>query len=256
MPIPVICPCSAKLRVGDHLQGKQVKCPKCNSLIVVGSANGAGPNGPPPPPAASGPTAEQVFAESGFSEQERERLEDALEEGERLVWAGKPVPRMAFLYGWFFGGFFFFAAFICLVAIAILIGNHVGATGVVVCALLAVVFIAAGVAVPFVNRRRYERIAYAFTNRRALAWDADFLGRITPKVYGPAELTKMQATGTTAAGAGSLLFGRRVVTRNTAQGKTPVAVVPYGFFYIPNAAEVERLLREQLIDPFTDKLYE
>jgi hypothetical protein len=254
MPIPVICPCSAKLKVGDHLAGKQIKCPKCGSLIVIGSANGA----PPPPPAAApaAPAAAQVLEESGFSEQERQRLEEALEEGERLLWAAKPLPRMAFFAGWIYGGFFFFGTLVSLICMGVVIGNDVGGIGVVFCILFALAFAAAGVATPFLNRRRYERVAYALTNRRALAWDADLLGRVTPKVYVPAELSKMSAMPTTADGVGSLIFGRKAVRRRTQHGTQTVLGPPYGFFYIARAADVERLLREQLIDPFTDKLYE
>jgi hypothetical protein len=257
MPIPVICPCSAKLKVGDHLAGKQIKCPKCGSLIFVGSGDGP-PGAPPPPPlaAAPAPAAEQVLAESGYSDKERERLEDTLEEGEHLLWAGKPVPGAAFFAGWIFSSIFFFGALVCLICMAIVIGNNIGGAGVVACVLFAVLFIAAGMAMPFLNRRRYGLIAYAVTDRRALAWDADWLGRVSAQVYKPAQLSKMGGMGTTAAGVGSLVFGRKVVTRKTQHGTQQFAGMPYGFFYIPRAAEVERLMREQLIDPFTDKLYE
>jgi Zn-finger nucleic acid-binding protein len=36
MPIVVTCPeCGGKLRVGDHLVGKRIKCPKCSGLLMV-----------------------------------------------------------------------------------------------------------------------------------------------------------------------------------------------------------------------------
>src|SRR5579871_3506362 len=94
MPIPVICACSAKLKVGDHLEGKHVKCPKCGALIQVGGAEG-GPAAAPAP----APTSEAVLQRSPLSDAEREAVEGELKEDERLVWAGKPDARAAFLRG-------------------------------------------------------------------------------------------------------------------------------------------------------------
>ena len=35
----VSCPeCGRELRVGDHLEGKQVRCPVCNHALTVGAA--------------------------------------------------------------------------------------------------------------------------------------------------------------------------------------------------------------------------
>src|SRR5829696_855722 len=89
MPIPIICPCSARIKAGDHLQGKHVKCPKCGGSLAVGGANGV--HGAAPVIAAKAeaplPTTVQVLRDSGLEAEERERLEAELDIGEGLLWA-------------------------------------------------------------------------------------------------------------------------------------------------------------------------
>src|SRR5581483_2396564 len=98
MPIPVLCPCTAKLRVGDHLRGKQIQCPKCGTVYAMGpgggvargkaplASPGGGPAGAPTP--STNPA--QIIAASGFSSAEEDRLQTNLESDETLLWAGKP----------------------------------------------------------------------------------------------------------------------------------------------------------------------
>src|SRR5262245_25877213 len=120
MPIPVICSCTAKLKVGDHLQGQHIKCPKCGSVIPVGSVNGSAPAPAPSPPAARAAPAtpavspKQVLEESRLVPEERERLEGELKRDERLLWAGKPVERLVFLRAWGISAGFFFGAIVVL----------------------------------------------------------------------------------------------------------------------------------------------
>src|SRR5215470_11666317 len=112
MPVPLICPCSAKLRIADRLKGMYIKCPRCGAFHAVGSANGHAPA-----PARDEPeerptkelaaaTTDEVLAASALSEPERDALLDVLEEGEQVVWADKPDAAAAFRFGWFFGAAF------------------------------------------------------------------------------------------------------------------------------------------------------
>src|SRR5262245_63177519 len=101
MPIPIICPCSARLRVLDRLAGHEIQCPKCEAVHPVPGAAPVNGHAEAPPPASR----EQVLQESGFSDAERERLLDEMEKGERLLWAGKPVAKYAFYLGLVATGF-------------------------------------------------------------------------------------------------------------------------------------------------------
>src|SRR5262245_11825219 len=115
MPIPVVCSCSAKLKVGDHLDGKHIKCPKCGSVIPVGSAaNGKAPPAAKPKPAPRR-SVDDVLQESGLSAAERDRLEGELDQGEQLLWAGKPVARWAFIRGWGIGAGLIFGALVMVI---------------------------------------------------------------------------------------------------------------------------------------------
>jgi hypothetical protein len=262
MPIPVVCRCSAKLKVGDHLQGKHILCPKCGALLAVG-VNGGAAAPPPAPPAP--PRSADVLARSELSAAERQRLEAELEAGERLVWAGKPAASVAFVRGWLIAVAFFFAAGVCLLILVLTVGRGLAGDGwgilfAVLPGVFAAGFLAVGLAWPFLARRRAERTVYAFSDRRALAWDSSFLlGRVKHVVYDPAELSGLQLTPITggADAVGNLIFAARAVTRQTSKGREYTGAIRLlGFFYVRRAAEVERLMREELIDPYTDKLYE
>jgi hypothetical protein len=261
MPIPVICACSAKLKVGDHLKGKHIKCPKCGALIPVGASEGGAPAAAPAPPAA---TTEAVLQQSPLSEQERDAVEEELDKDERLVWAGKPDSRAAFLRGFVITGGLGFGAVVVLV-ILIVVAATVGfsGTGGTIALVFLVLFILAliggGIAFPYLNRWRMGKTFYAFTTKRALAWNCTWGGQIVRNSYEPADMAKLHRQNLTYTssddGVGNLIFGAKVRTRQTAQGTVNI-ISRYGFFLVPRAGEVEKLLRETLVDPFMDKLYE
>jgi hypothetical protein len=257
MPIPVICSCSAKLKVGDHLKGKHIKCPKCGALIPVG-----GPEGAPPAAPAPAPTSEAVLQQSPLSDAERDAVEGELEKDERLVWAGKPDARGSFLRGLVVTiGLGVLALFVLGAVIALAVaGGFKGTEGTIVAVVLTLVFlaaVAAAAAAPFLNRWRMGKCFYAFTTKRALAWNCDWAGKVALNVYGPGDLANLKRSvlGGGADGVADLVFGMKAKTRKTAQG-TVKTFSRYGFFVVARAAEVEKLLRETLVDPFMDKLYE
>jgi hypothetical protein len=258
MPIPLICSCSAKLRVADHLQGQHIKCPRCGAFHVVGAANGqsaVSTTGAPPSEPGRADT-EAVLSRSPLAEGEREQLRDILDEGEQVVWAEKPDAEAAFRFGWIVTGFFGVVAFVLLlVLIGVLVSG--GSAGFLLgfalfLVLLVLGLAGAGVAAPFYQRWRYGKTFYAFTNRRALAWTCDLLGRTKLKTYPPAALSGIHCMAR-GAGLGNLMFGAQQIKRKDGQ---VAGVIFHGFFYIRNARAVETLMRMRLIDPFMDKLYE
>jgi len=257
MPIPLICPCSAKLRVADHLQGQHIKCPRCGALHAVGAANGeaASTTGAPPSEPAPADT-ETVLSRSPLAAGERDQLRDLLDEGEQVVWADKPDADAAFRFGWIFAGFFGVVAFVLLlVLVGVLVSGGSDGFLIVFALFLGVLVLGlagAGVAAPFFQRWRYGKTFYAFTDRRALAWTCDLLGRTRLKTYPPAALGSIRCMARDE-GLGSLMFGAQEIKRKDGQ---VAGVIFHGFFYIKNARSVEKLMRQRLVDPFMDKLYE
>jgi hypothetical protein len=260
MPIPVVCACSAKLKVGDHLKGKHVKCPKCGAVLPVGGANGSAAAAAAPP--AAPPTTAAVLRQSDLSDREQELLESRLERGERVVWAGKPAERVAFLRAWLLTFAWLFAAGV-IITILVLMGQDGGfrgAVGLVILIALGAVaagFLGLAFGWPFWARRRARRTFYAITTQRALGWYCGLVGRVSLMVFEPAAVAGVHRLAITGGpdGVGHLIFGARVITRRVGDG-TYQRIERYGFFNVPRAAEVERVLRETLVDPFLEKVYD
>lgn len=232
MAIAIQCPCSAKLRVIDTLAGLEVQCPKCQEVHPVPGA--------------------KPLAKSGLSAAERERLEDELEKGERLLWAAKPDPKGPFVMGWLGAAGCFGIALVLLVIAVLTYVQKVGGVMSFVLGVMAVLLVGFGVALPFVNRVRYARTAYALTDRRALVWDCDWVARPRFTDYGPEDLAacKRLQFSQAADAVGHLLFAREV-TGKVGRGKV---IRSHGFFYVAGVGAVEKLLREALIDAYTDRL--
>ena len=260
MPIPVVCACSAKLKVGDHLQGKHIKCPKCGALIPVGAAGGAAAFAPPPVESTP-PTSAAVLADSALSLPQREQVAARLEPDERLVWADRPDARIALFRGCLFSVGFAFAAAVFAAILAIMGVNEgfkgtVGTVLAVLLGLIAAGLLVCGVGLPFVLRWRTGRTFYAFTTRRALAWPCDWFGRTQLAVYSPSVVSGVQRESVSS-DVGNLVFAAERVTRKTREGtELTNQIRRHGFFLIRRPEEVERLLRETLIDPYLDRIYQ
>jgi hypothetical protein len=268
MPIPVVCSCSAKLKVGDHLNGKHIKCPKCGSVIPVGGGNGT-PTAPSPAPAPAArpkappaPTVEEVLADSGLSAEERERLEGELAAGERLLWAGKPVARWAFIRGWGIGSGLLFGTVVLVVILILaskdgMLGGTAGTLVFIGLLLAALASAAAGIAWPFLRRWYATLVVYAVTSKRALSWGPNYFGKVSLNEYEPEDMAKLYRTEITPGpdGVGNIIFGVSARRKKTREG-IEVSYHRYGFFLLRRAAQVEKLLREALVDPYLDALYE
>jgi hypothetical protein len=263
MPIPVVCSCSAKLKVGDHLQGKHVKCPKCGALLPVGIANGAVPAAPAPPKPP--PTTQTVLEQSPLSDREREVLDEELGPGERLVWAGKADATATFRRGLIVtastgGG----AVFALVMLLLLLFGAprefRSGFGGIIGLVFGAIILILVGIAAaaPYLNRWRMEKIVYAITTKRALVWNSNWVGKLTLSTYGPADMGGLSLRGVWGGGegVGNLIFFSRAKNRKVDLQSGVRSLTHYGFLLVPRAAEVEKILRETLLDPYMDKLYE
>jgi hypothetical protein len=229
----------------------------------VGTANGAVPAAPVArAPAKPPPSTKAVFEQSPLSEAERDAVEGELEKSERLVWAGKPDARMAFLRGWLYGAGWLSGGLMILIILIVIacIEGLKGGMGMMVVVILGGMFLGTvglGIATPYANRWRMGKTFYAFTTKRALAWNCTWGGKIVLNTYDPADMAKLYRQNISGGddGVGNLIFGVSVQTKKTREGNVQT-YRRYGFFLVPRAATVEKLLRETLLDPFLDKLYE
>jgi hypothetical protein len=116
---------------------------------------------------------------------------------------------------------------------------------------------ACGPAVAWVRWRAARRTCYALTNRRALVYKEGLFGP-TRDSYTPLEVSAMRRSNSwLVAGSGDLIFRTvQVVSTSRTRGvsSTSVKTIHYGFLAIAQVGEVEKLVRETLIDRFVDKL--
>ena len=271
MPVPIHCSCSAKIRVPDHLAGSRIQCPKCRTVLDVPG----GSNEPTPAKPANGRRngkaaraknsatpvrdIDEILSESRYSDAEADRLRDELEADERLVWAGKTAPgfHMSVVRPMAAAGGGLVVCVVVVIAFLVISANDKFADKLIGRALLpfgvaGLLAVATLIAVPFYYRRREAYSAYAITNRRVLLWEMDPFLRTKFHSLAPEDVAGFARLGWSdeADAVGSLVFARQRVFRF---GRFR-ASRPIGFLYVRGHVPVERLLREHLIDPYTDRL--
>jgi hypothetical protein len=266
MPVPVVCSCSAKIRVPDHLAGQRVQCPKCRTVLAV--PGGAAAPAPAKPKKSRGKSApgpmplrdiDEILADSRFSDAESDRLRDALESGERLLWAGKTAPGLHFSsvrpIATAAGGV---VMSIVIVTAIMLIGaedkgiDHIRRMALIPFGLIGVAAVIALIVTPFYFLRKERRSAYAVTDRRVLIWDVDPFLREQFHSLDPVDIAQYSryAWKDDADSVGSIVFARkRFLSIGPKRYSRPI-----GFLFIRGFVGVERLLRVHLIDPYTDRL--
>ena len=110
--------------------------------------------------------------------------------------------------------------------------------------------------VPFIRRHSAGRTCYALTNRRALVYRQGLFGP-TRESYTPLEVSGMRRSDSWLfRGTGDLVFRTVYVVKSsgvsTGVGQRSVKTTHYGFLALPQVREVEKLVRETLIDRFVD----
>jgi hypothetical protein len=259
------CACGAAVQAPHELAGQSVKCPRCGSALAV-------PSQGPAQAAAAGSYREdgQVPAEL------KEKVLTELGTGERLVWLAQPVGAVVFRRGL---GYLIGGGVVAAIALVWLLLTFVGGSagtapaakkGAAVVktqpvpagfALVPVVLlVGAGccIGVPFYRRHVAQRSCYALTNRRALVFKRGLFGP-ERESYSPSEVAGMRRRDCwLSQGEGDLIFHTVVTIRTSSRGgmfgRQSVTRTHYGFLAIAHVLEVEKLVRETLIDPFTDKL--
>jgi hypothetical protein len=114
--------------------------------------------------------------------------------------------------------------------------------------------------VPFFRWRSAKRTCYALTTRRALVYKEGLFSP-TRESYSPVEVAKMRRSNSWLfRDGGDLIFRSVTVVRTSYQRQTgfsrSVKTTHYGFLAIAHIRDVEKIVRETLIDRFVDKLCE
>jgi hypothetical protein len=111
--------------------------------------------------------------------------------------------------------------------------------------------------VPVYRWKMAQRTCYALTNRRAIVHKGGLFGPIREN-YAPSEVAAMRRSDSWIYGGGGDLIFRtvQVLTTSYSRGRAwqSVRTYHYGFLAIDCVREVEKLVRETLIDRFVDKL--
>lgn len=269
-PVSVTCSCGVTVEAPAALAGKTVRCPRCTAAVAIG-----------PRPADVGhaaPTATDCRVDGAIPADLRNKLLAGLDPNETPVWVGRPVAKLVLLRN---GGYLVASAAGILAALAWLYlstapakaaapakGAAVAQKGQAAPAPqqggiplppLVLLFASVCVSAPALIRwRAAGRTGYVLTNRRAVVYTEGLFGP-TRHSYSPLEVSGMRRAGSwLVAGCGDLIFRTvTVVTHsrgNSTFGNTSTKTNYYGFLAVAHVDEVEKLVRETLIDRFVDRL--
>ncbi len=180
---------------------------------------------------------EQVFAE--------------LTQGEKLIWACQPSPRVmylrglgALLLGCFFAGIgLLFAGIFARNAGLTLIPLLIGA-------VFPLVGLFVGVLGLMFSKKQAANTIYALTNRRAIVWKTQYFGSPLVEHYDAAAVRGLKRMDNYfIKGAGDVIFRQEktiTVTTSKHGSSTSERIKNFGFLHVEAAREVEKLVRETL----------
>jgi hypothetical protein len=258
------------LAAPSTLAGKSVKCPKCAAAVALPA-----PASEPEPEAAADPVS--CWEDAAVPADLKDKLLKGLDAREKPVWIGQPVPTLVLARSSGYlalGGIGILAALIWFVILLtpapappppLKSGKQAAptpadqSTGNLWMLPASLFVVSAGVsAVALLRWHTATRTCYVLTNRRALVYKESLFGS-TRDSYSPLEVSNMRRSDSwLAAGSGDLIF-RTVYVVSTSSNRRggfsqSVRAVHYGFLAIAHVGEVEKVVRETLIDRFVDKL--
>ncbi|MGD1278779.1 MAG: hypothetical protein ABR964_16320 [Tepidisphaeraceae bacterium] len=185
-----------------------------------------------------------------LSPQWQHQIDSELEEGEKLIWAAQPLPRVyrrraigAVLFGIPWTAF----AVFWMVGASGAWNTHPHRPSTAPFALFplfGVPFVLIGLGMltsPFWMGRKARRVLYALTNRRAIIFEGRIFGGINVQTFMPDRLTSM-TRNERADGTGDLIFEQFL--QNASRNST---MVRCGFLGIERVHDVEELIMETLL---------
>lgn len=194
-----------------------------------------------------------------------EQVKEQLQGKERLLWVGQPHPKLMMIRAIpvvIVGVIMLIVGVIVpflmkspggagMDGMSILIGLGVGGVGIIV------------LTAPIWAKKKALKTVYALTNRRALIWKAGFLWGYDFEEYSAAEMTGMKRQNSWfVKGAGDLVFKeeKHITTTTTGAGRTrhggynpghtttSVQIIQHGFMALKDVAEVDKLIRREIIE--------
>ena len=247
-----LCMCGATLEAPIALAGKSVRCPGCARTIALPTPEGDG--------AFVG-----VCREDGDVPVElREKLLAGLDAREKAVWIGQPSPRLVLLrngvwlgvsgVGIVIGLLWLFTTFLPAAPARGRVARPTSNPLLPLGMLLASACVSA---VPAARWWAARRTAYAITNRRAVVYTEGLFGK-SREAYSPIEVSAMERRNSwLVPNSGDLVFRTvHVITRSSrpSMWNNNIRTVRYGLLAIGELNDVEKIVRETLIDPFVDRL--
>jgi hypothetical protein len=196
-------------------------------------------------------------------EKYKQRIEDELSKGERLIWCGQPSRRIVVIRSLIYTAI---GAIVALSALVFALVNMMGRGAHVGNALMGG-FIGVMVGIPLMLTPLWRlwkagRTCYVLTSRRCIVWRCEWYGGVTMDNYSPAQLTNMfrRDMWLFGNGGGDVVFRTLTIITTTHYRRggtsTSMQTYLYGFLAVENVRDIERLVRETLVDKLVDKLTE
>jgi hypothetical protein len=244
-----------------------VRCPECSTVVklLAGPAEYVTTAARPTPQSEAGPaTAGAAPARARVPPDVSNRIRRELTGKEELLWVGQPLPKLVFLRNLW--AFFLSVAWVVgmgvwalvMVVAAVLSGGGGHELAVALTPLGMMLFGLVSVAVPFVQLWKARRTWYILTNRRAIVWRWRLLGESQDQ-YQRSELVGVhRRDALLVPGAGDVIFKTTVVTTVYSHQRGSLwrsrQTTHYGFLAVDRARELERFIREEVLEPYLEKL--
>jgi hypothetical protein len=193
-----------------------------------------------------------------------ERLMKELMPKEKILWVGQPIPKLVFrrqLWALILAPILFVVAGVW--SLFVLKGKDVPMmmlTG-------PLVFLAFGIGLgiyPFIKKAIARKTFYLLTNKRAIIWALRPVIGVYRDVYQPAQLVNIRRENAILVrGAGDVIFRTKIIIRRTDYydrrggyrgSDTSRQTIHYGFLAVDRPQDVERLIRETLLEKYLEKL--
>ncbi len=195
----------------------------------------------------------------------RERVANELSRGEKLLWVGIPSRRIVLIRSLWspVAGIFMLCVLGAFMLFFTFTAMRTGGIGAMILPLLGIgcigfFVISSSLLAPVWALFRQKRTCYALTNRRCIVWSCNWFGTVTMTSYNPMQLTNMwrRDMWLFGKGGGDVVFRTRTVTTITTgrHGGVSQRTYLYGFLSVENVGDIERLIRETLLDRMMDRI--
>jgi hypothetical protein len=288
MPVSTLCSCGAQIEAPDDLAGQSVKCPQCAAVVAIPGGEPAAhraENGQVHadqkepvrhenvsqdslvPVVGKAPVRAENYREDGDIPADlKEKALAEVAPNEKLVWMGQPLTDIVFRRNL---GYIVIGGIIALIGLFWFMSGGLKVAGppgpnmqppARTFGSFGLILLIGGLCftvVPLYHWKKAQGTCYALTTRRALVYKQGLFGP-TRESYSPMEVTAMRrADSWVFQSGGDLIFRSVTVVSNSySRGRhsSSVTTTYYGFLAIAHVQEVEKLVRETLIDRFVDKL--